>query len=125
MYSFDKPEFEFFDPLKDDRFTWVPIDFDQTGQLTEVVLSGSHDSGYVTRLLRFPPDADTTPNGTLTHPVWEEVWIIKGEMVDLRLGETFTAGMYASRPPGMEHGPWKAGPEGCLTFEIRYPDPRT
>jgi len=30
--------------------------------------------------------------------------------------------MYACRPPGMPHGPWRA-PEGCITFEIRYYKP--
>ncbi len=34
--------------------------------------------------------------------------------------QTFGAGMYACRPPGMPHGPWHS-PDGCLTFEVRYP----
>jgi hypothetical protein len=96
---------------------------DKTGKLREMVLSGSHESGWVTRLLRFEPGTDTTANGTLTHDVWEEVFILDGEIHDLRLGRTFTKGMYASRPPGMPHGPW-VSPSGALTFEIRYPDPR-
>jgi hypothetical protein len=120
---FSKPELEFTDPERDDRFTWTPLDGDRTGLLRETILSGSHASGYVTRLLRFPPGADTSPNGVLTHDVWEEVWIISGAIHDLRLGQTFPAGTYACRPPGMEHGPWTS-PDGALTFEIRYPDPR-
>jgi hypothetical protein len=122
-FEFDKPEYEFTNPFDDARFTWTPIEGDATGTLTEVVLSGSHESGYVTRILKFPPNADTSANGVLTHDIWEEVWIIEGEIHDLRLGQTFTKGMYASRPPGMEHGPWTS-PNGALTFEIRYPDPR-
>ena len=39
--------------------------------------------------------------------------------VDLGKGQTFTAGMYACRPPGMRHGPYRV-PDGALTFEIRY-----
>lgn len=120
---FSKPEYEFFDPTAADGLPWTPVYGDQTGLLEEIILSGSHESGWVTRLLRFPPDSDTTVNGTFTHDVWEEVYIIEGEIHDLRLGQTFTKGMYASRPPGMEHGPWTSGP-GALTFEIRYPDPR-
>jgi hypothetical protein len=27
--------------------------------------------------------------------------------------------MYACRPPGMLHGPYRV-PRGCITFEIRY-----
>jgi len=121
--AFLKPELEFIDPDATDGFDWVPLDGDATGQLSEVVLAGSHESGWVTRLLRFAPGADTSPNGVLTHDVWEEVFIVSGAIHDLRLGETFTAGMYACRPPGMEHGPWTS-PEGAVTFELRYRDPR-
>lgn len=124
MFAFDKPELEFLDPTVDPRFAWTPLAGDATGQLAEIILSGSHAGGWVTRLLRFEPGADTTPNGVLTHDVWEEVYIVEGEIHDLRLGQTFTKGMYASRPPGMEHGPWTS-PNGALTFEIRYPDPRS
>ena len=60
----------------------------------------------------------------LTHDVWEEVFIVEGSIHDLRLGQTFTKGMYACRPPGMEHGPWTS-PDGAITFETRYPDPRS
>lgn len=115
-----KSELEFLDPLAGGRFAWAPVAGDATGALEEIVLAGAHEAGHVTRLLRFPPGADTSPNGTLTHEVWEEVWIVSGSITDLRLGETFTAGMYACRPPGMEHGPW-ASPDGAVTFEVRYP----
>lgn len=115
-----KPELEFVDPEADGRFAWQPVAGDVTGELREIVLAGAHEDGHVTRLLRFPPGADTSPNGVLTHDVWEEVWIVSGAITDLRLGQTFTAGMYACRPPGMAHGPWTA-PDGAVTFEIRYP----
>src|SRR5690606_28707770 len=75
--------------------------------------------GVATRLLRFEPGTDTSANGTQVHDFWEEVYILEGSLTDLRLNQTFTAGMYACRPPGMLHGPWVA-PEGCLTFEVRY-----
>ncbi len=119
--SFDKPELEFVDPT-DGRFEWTPVAGDVTGQLAEIILAGSHESGHVTRLLRFPPGADTSPNGVLTHDVWEEVWIVSGALRDLRLDEEFRLGMYACRPPGMEHGPWRSD-AGAVTFELRYPPP--
>ncbi len=114
-----KPEYEFFDPLKAAQLTWQLAGGDVTGRLEELILSCDPETGDYTRLLRFPPGADTTPNGTLTHDFWEEVWIIEGSIHDLRLGQTFTKGMYACRPPGMEHGPWTSA-DGALTFEIRY-----
>lgn len=110
-----KPEREFF-PVTDVEFTAcegvVP-------QLTERVLSFDPESGVASRILRFEPGTDTTPNGVQVHDFWEEVHILEGSIIDLRLNQKFAAGMYACRPPGMEHGPWRTE-EGCLTFEVRY-----
>jgi hypothetical protein len=110
-----KPEFEFFDAA---TVEWTPCAGDVPG-LTERILAADPDAGVATRMLRFAPGTDTTPNGVQAHDFWEEVYILEGSFTDLELGETFTAGMYACRPPGMKHGPWvSAG--GCLTFEARY-----
>ena len=114
-----KPELEFFAPRGPGGLPWRPVAGDATGQLREVILSEDPDTGSFTRLLRFPPGTDTSPNGTLTHDCWEEVWIVEGTLHDLRLDQSFSAGMYACRPPGMAHGPWRSD-EGCLTFEVRY-----
>jgi ChrR Cupin-like domain len=88
-------------------------------QLTERILSADPATGVASRILRFAPGTDTTPNGVQIHDFWEEVYILEGSLTDLELGETFTAGMYACRPPGMKHGPWTSD-NGCLTFEVRY-----
>lgn len=88
--------------------------------LSERILARDSVDGVATRMLRFEPGTDTTQDGVQRHDFWEEVYIVSGSITDLQLGETFTAGMYASRPPGMEHGPWRSD-EGCLTFEVRYP----
>lgn len=110
-----KPEREFF-PVSSVPFTpcagAVP-------ELTERILAADPETGVATRILRFAPGTDTTPNGVQVHDFWEEVYILEGDLTDLRLGETFTAGMYACRPPGMPHGPWRSE-TGCLTFEVRY-----
>jgi len=84
--------------------------------VSQKILSRNED-GDVTRLLRF--DAGVETSGTITHDFWEEVWILEGELMDLGKGQTFTAGMYACRPPGMVHGPYRV-PKGCVTFEVRY-----
>ncbi|MBO0878517.1 MAG: cupin domain-containing protein, partial [Pseudonocardia sp.] len=91
----------------------------KVAELTERILAADSDGGVATRILRFEPGTDTTPNGVQVHDFWEEVYILEGSMTDLRLGETFSAGRYACRPPGMEHGPWRSE-EGCTTFEVRY-----
>lgn len=113
-----KPELEF-GPL--DAIPWQPVPGD-ADDLHERVLARDGGSHVATRLLRFGPGCDTTPNGVQVHDFWEEIYIVEGSIVDLTLGETFTAGMYACRPPGMPHGPWRSD-DGALLFEVRYRPP--
>jgi hypothetical protein len=87
--------------------------------LSERILALDSESGIASRMLRFAPGTNTSAAGPQVHTFWEEVYILEGSLHDLTLGQTFTAGMYACRPPGMPHGPWVA-PDGCLTFEVRY-----
>jgi hypothetical protein len=110
-----KPEHEFF-PVEKVGFT--PC-VGSVPSLTERVLAADADAGVASRILRFEPGTDTSPNGVQVHDFWEEVYVLEGSLTDLRLDETFTAGMYACRPPGMPHGPWRSE-DGCLTFEVRY-----
>ena len=110
-----KPEYEFFDVA---TLPWQRVEGGPPG-LTERILSRDPESGDYTRQLRFAPGTDTSPMGVQRHDFWEEVWILEGGFHDVTLDKTFTTGMYACRPPGMPHGPWRA-PEGCITFEIRY-----
>jgi hypothetical protein len=114
-----KPEREFFDagPL-----AWRPVAGSPTAGaggdgVREKILSHDPDTGDTTRLLRF--DAGVQTADTIAHDFWEEVWILEGEMIDLGKDETFAAGMYACRPPGMRHGPYRV-PRGCTMLEMRY-----
>jgi hypothetical protein len=113
--SHTKPELEF--RMASD-YPWVPASNGVPG-LYEAILARAGDSHVATRMLRFDPGADTTPAGVQVHDFWEEVYILEGELHDLTLDQTFSAGSYACRPPGMRHGPWLA-PRGCITFEVRY-----
>ena len=110
-----KPEREFF-PVTD--VPWTPVDPRVPG-LSERILARDEEAGVATRILRFAPGTDTSPIGAQTHAFWEEVYVLSGSLHDLVLGQTFGAGTYACRPPGMKHGPWTAS-EGCVTFEVRY-----
>lgn len=112
-----KAELEFFDV---NQIAWEPVP-GVPGQ-SERILSGERGSPNHTRMLRFDPG--TVTGETLTHDFWEEVYVLRGSLHDHRLDQTFTAGMYACRPPGMPHGPWTS-PDGCETFEVRYAEPRT
>jgi ChrR Cupin-like domain len=110
-----KPEIEFCPP----DAAWRRPEGSLAEGIDEQILSADADGGSYTRLLRFEPGADSSPNGVQVHDFWEEVYIIEGDITDLRLNETFTDGMYACRPPGMDHGPWKSE-EGALMVEFRY-----
>ena len=83
------------------------------------ILATDPERGVATRMLRFAPGTDTSAAGPQIHDFWEEVYIVEGALHDLTLNQTFPAGTYACRPPGMRHGPWTAA-DGCLTFEMRY-----
>jgi ChrR-like protein with cupin domain len=110
-----KPELEFH---AIDAVPWRRIAGAQ-GQLEERILSEDAETGTATRILRFAPGTDSSPLGTQVHDFWEELYILSGEIVDLELDQAFTAGMYACRPPGMRHGPWRSA-DGCTIFEVRY-----
>ncbi|MEU9880126.1 cupin domain-containing protein [Streptomyces phaeochromogenes] len=85
----------------------------------ECVLAEDPGSGRRTALVRWAPGADTSAAGVARHDVWEEVYLVEGTMHDLTLDRTFTAGMYACRPPGMPHGPWTS-PDGVTMLVITY-----
>jgi anti-sigma factor ChrR (cupin superfamily) len=110
-------DMEFFDPLAPDSgFEWQQAPGYPEGMGHELVLY-SDDEGRQTRFLRLQPGTET--EDVITHDFYEEVYVIKGGFIDKRLDEAFTAGMYACRTPGMEHGPYKA-PIGVLSIELRY-----
>jgi hypothetical protein len=112
-----KAEREFF-PV--DSVTWTAALPGLVAGLNERILAADPATGVATRMLQFEPGTDTSPAGPQVHAFWEEVYILEGSLHDLTLDESFVAGTYACRPPGMAHGPWRA-PDGCLTFEVRYP----
>nr|WP_231754776.1 cupin domain-containing protein [Pseudarthrobacter sp. GA104] len=89
-----KPEVEF-TPTSSVEFT--PCNPPIEG-LSEAILARNTENDSVTRILKFEPGTDTSPNGVLTHDFWEEVFIFEGSFVDQRLGKTFKAGDWATRP---------------------------
>jgi hypothetical protein len=70
-------------------------------------------------MVRWEPGLDTSSAGPVAHDYFEEVLILSGSMHDLGLQQTFSAGSYACRPPGMVHGPWTTA-GGCVMLEIQY-----
>lgn len=109
-----KPEFEFFDT---ETLPWRDVDGE--AGVSQRVLAEDAASGLLTRLVRWDPGVSTSAAGPVAHEYFEEVLVLSGSLRDLRLNQTFGAGYYACRPPGMLHGPWETA-EGCIMFEIRY-----
>ena len=106
-----KREIEFIDV--DTHYEWKPVEGDTLG-IKEKILSRDPETKSYTRLLKFPPGIKTAE--TLVHDFWEEVLIVEGELIDLAKIQTFGAGFYACRPPGMKHGPYHI-PRGCTLLK--------
>ena len=107
---------EFFDT---ETVPWTTVT--QRPGVSERVLARDPDRGLLTRIVRWEPGLDTSSAGPVAHDYFEEVLILSGSMHDLGLQQTFSAGSYACRPPGMVHGPWTTA-EGCVMLEIQYAD---
>ena len=112
-----KEALEFFDP---DSIAWETVE--GMPGMEQKILSGSKESPDHSRLARVA--AGTSYDIALSHEFYEEIWIVSGSIVDRSSGNTYTAGMYACRPPGMSHGPF-AFEEEAVFFEVRYSAPAT
>ncbi|MDV6284464.1 cupin domain-containing protein [Rhodococcus jostii] len=110
-----KPEMEFHRI----QAKWEPP-ADAAPGVWEQQLSHDPETGDSSLLQRYDPGTSTTA-GVITHEFREEVILLKGDLRDITLNRTCTAGMYACRPPGMRHGPYLST-SGCLMFvTTRYP----
>ena len=105
------PELEFFPT---DNIPWVPVEGAPPGHYQKI-LTEDHEKMFVTRMLKVDPGGASTE--TFVHDFWEEVYILEGSQWDG--DQFFKKGMYACRPPGMTHGPYRTE-EGVVTFEVRY-----
>ncbi|HEY1970596.1 MAG TPA: cupin [Pseudonocardia sp.] len=108
-----REQFEFYAA---DELPWRP-DPSAPG-VEQRILSRGDDGITLTRVARWRPGLDTSAAGAIRHEFHEEVYLLTGELTDLTLGRTFGPGHYASRHPGMPHGPYRTTP-GCTMLEIR------
>nr|WP_296773534.1 cupin domain-containing protein [Rhodococcus sp. (in: high G+C Gram-positive bacteria)] len=104
-----KPELEFHTPPAE----WLRPDGAAPG-IWEQELSRDPSTGDSTVLQRYDPGTHSSP-GVITHRFWEEVILLEGDLHDVTANLTFTAGMYACRPPGMPHGPYLST-TGCVMY---------
>lgn len=105
---------ELFDPVAADAPAWEPVDGYPDGVAAKFLYDAGDRRSY---LVRFPPNVEMS-GGRLRHDHYEECVILEGAITDVGGDETATyaAGTYTSRTPGMVHGPYATGDEGCLIF---------
>ena len=115
-----KPHLEFFRVGEDG---WSEI----APGVHQKILAGGLDQtnrrGFLNRLVRWAPGA--TIDSLVVHEFYEEVLVVSGELLVARQDdrtrfERFPAPSFACRPPGAPHGPFRAGPEGCVLFENQF-----
>ena len=116
----DKPHLEFFRIGEDG---WSEI----APGIRQKILAGGLDEankrGFLNRLVRWAPGAAI--NSVIVHGFYEEVLVVSGELLVATQGdrtrfERFPAPSFACRPPGAPHGPFRAGPKGCVLFENQF-----
>ena len=114
-----KPQSEFYDTS---NIPWTEIDATSSSAsgtgVTEKIISVDKDNKErKTRLIKIEPGF--RGEKTLTHDFWEEVYIIKGTLVDELNHAEYKEGYYCCRQPGMRHGPFFS-PNGCFAIEYHY-----
>jgi len=91
------------------------------------VLAGSMDEtirkGHLNRIVRWAPHAEIAE--IREHDFYEEVFVASGVLLVASQDEparldAFVDPAFACRPPHAKHGPFKAGPQGCLLFETQF-----
>ncbi len=97
-----------------DNIPWVPVEGGPPGHYQKILTEGP-EKMFITRMLKVDPGGASTE--IFVHDFWEEVYILEGSQWDG--DQFFKKGMYACRPPGMKHGPYRTD-EGVVTFEVRY-----
>ena len=105
-----------------DDTPWTPIGAGASSAkgkgVTEKILSIDPDNpDYCSRLVKLEKGFKNTE--VQRHPFWEEVWLIKGKILDKGTNEIHGADYYACRHPGMPHGPVEVLEE-AMTFEVHY-----
>jgi hypothetical protein len=102
-------QLEFHDPTALPGREWIEVE----PRIHEMILNEDKTTGRRTLLQRHQPGS-LNANKSL-HDYIEEIYIVKGDLIDKTANETYEAGFYAYRKPGMIHGPF-ASATGCLMF---------
>jgi hypothetical protein len=104
--------------LDTESIAWERVEDGAEG-LFEKILCRDPVTGSYTRLLKF--DAGVEFNRTLEHDFYEEIFVLKGIIINLLTNSNVEEGFYCFRHPYMKHGHFRT-PNGAILLEIRtYP----
>ena len=114
---------EYFPLSLEDGFTSIPTIPGMSIRVITGTLDKEAKRGSITRLLKWAPG--TALDRIVSHDCYQEVLVLAGTLLaaspDDQTGfKPFPALSFATRPPGVEHGPYKAGPDGCVLLETKY-----
>ena len=118
-----KQHLEYFAVSLEDGFTSIP----SVPGLSIRVLTGTLDEGAkrgsITRLMKWAPG--TSLDRVVSHDCHHEIMVLQGTLLaatpeDPTDYKAFPALSFATRPPGAAHGPYKAGPDGCVLLETKF-----
>ncbi len=87
------------------------------GIAEKIISQDTKNPDYYTRLVKL--EKGYKSEETVRHTFCEEVWMLKGVIVDDGKNVTAREGYYACRQPGMPHGPYHTEEE-TLILEVRY-----
>lgn len=109
-------QFEFHAATSHSNRTWETID----KGVTQMLLNHDPSTGRRTVLQRWEAGGANAQSDPFVHDYVEEIYLAEGDLYDTTLRQGWTAGAYAYRKPGMEHGPFTSE-KGCLMFIVIIP----
>ena len=103
-------------------YSWSEVGTERGGPIPgikEMLLSSDPETGAYTRIVLFQPGFRF--DRALSHPFWEEIFVLDGHVYDYGTNTLYTKGYYGLRPPGTPHGPY--GIElGATVYEVTWYD---
>ncbi|MEI6891925.1 MAG: hypothetical protein V5783_07115 [Pontiella sp.] len=92
------------------------------GQMRQITLAEDAATGDYTRLTWFRDGYSSEAFGPKSHAYPEEIFIVSGRIYDEAFDRWLEPGMYASRPAGEVHGPFRAAGD-AVVLEVSFPGP--
>ena len=103
-----------------DKLEFFPVEelpWEADGPIEQRVLRRDDDGVTLTRQTRWPAGHDTTAGGVIRHQFHEEVYLLEGDLTDLRSADLRSGGLRL--PPARDASRSLPHRSGCVMLEIR------